>query len=85
MQELDRPGKLGNMGGRRIGGRRLDSGRWFVSGKISKPVCTSTGPEGCVKCSYNYSCHDRRLGRHHLAWPLVALVVLAGVGLIAQV
>ncbi len=83
MQDIDNPEKLRIMDGRPNFASCLDSGRWFVSGKISKPACASTDPEGCVKCSYNCSCHDQRLGRRHLAWPLVALAVLVGVGLVA--
>lgn len=39
---------------------------------------------GCsVNCSYAYSCHEQRMGRSRVAaWPIVALAILVGVGLL---
>jgi len=40
---------------------------------------------GCAQCSAAYSCHDQRMGRPHLLWPPIALIMLLIIGIAVQV
>ncbi len=50
--------------------------------RVNPPACASPRPEGCAQCAAAIHCHEQRLGRQHVFWPGVALVVLVAVGLI---
>lgn len=57
-------------------------------GTVESPLCKERNlmpceTPGCSEsCAYAYSCHEKRMNRHLIFWPGVALVMLLGIAFI---
>ncbi len=57
-------------------------------GTVERPLCRKRNlmpceTPGCSEyCGYAYSCHEKRMGRHAIFWPGIALVALFAIAAI---